>query len=122
VPLFRKKVTLKEFTSTVSLLHGQRYAGKSFQTLAQDVGISLKLEAAQLGSALMDWLVFGAYLARSSISGNCREDLSLRDSILDEFFDNTYSILKKAGMKELEFFDLEERHKATICAIRCIRK
>jgi len=36
-------------------------------------------------------------------------NITLRDAILDAFFDMMYATLRRAGMKELEFFDLEDR-------------
>jgi hypothetical protein len=68
----------------------------------------MSLERARLGSALMEWLVFGAYLMRSGVSNGCGEDTTLRDALLNSFFDMMYAGLRNAGMKELEFFELED--------------
>jgi hypothetical protein len=90
----------------IFVLHGRRYAAPSFHWLTDRFKISL--EKARLGAALMDWLVFGAYLTRRGVSSGCGENEALRDNLLNSFFDMMYAALRNAGMKELEFFEFEE--------------
>jgi hypothetical protein len=56
----------------IGTLHAQRYAAPAFDALTKQWGISL--EGARLGSALMDWMIFGAYLTRNLLSTSCGEN------------------------------------------------
>ena len=104
--LFRKRKSVSEFATMIFALHAQRYAAPSFHALTDRFKISL--EKARLGNALMDWLIFGAYLMRNGVSSGCGENTTLRDALLNSFFDMMYAALRSTGLKELEFFELED--------------
>ena len=103
---FRKKVTVSEFASLLIGLHAQRFSYRSLLQLLDKGGT--RLEDSRSANALVEWLIFGVYVVRSSVSAKCKESPDLRNAILNSFFDEMYVGLVRYGFREEELPQLEE--------------
>jgi hypothetical protein len=103
---FRKKTSVSEFAEMLIRFHAQRFSRDALMLLISTSGIML--EDSRFANALVEWVIFGIYSVRNGVSGNCKEDVRLRNAILDVFFDKLYSGLAASGFTEEELPQFEE--------------
>lgn len=104
--MFRKKTTAVEFADILIRYHAERFSRDALFQVANRCMISP--EDSGSANATVEWLIFGIYLVRVSVTGACGKDVTLRSALLDAFFIRLYARLARAGFREEEFPELED--------------
>jgi len=89
------------------LFHQEGFGRDNIADILRRARVSFD-DASLYEAAFREWWIFGAYVVRCTVHGNCGEDMKLRDAILDLFFDELYAGLIKRGADVLEFPELEQ--------------
>ncbi|MGB7555698.1 MAG: hypothetical protein WBM04_15095 [Candidatus Korobacteraceae bacterium] len=103
---FRKKASVLQFAALLIGLHAQEFSYEALLLLLSKSGIAV--EDSRSANALVEWLIFGVYVVRSSVTAKCKENPKLRNAILDVFFEQLYAGLARYGFREEELPQLEE--------------
>jgi hypothetical protein len=104
--LFRKRTSVNDFARRLIELHAGLFGRETLLGFAHKLQIPLGSDP-RLATALSEWLFFGAYVMRQCVSKKCGENVALRNSILDAFFDQMYAGLIRAGVQDSEMAHVE---------------